>query len=536
MTPSCREIRTQPCRSTMLPAHSTTMSIPANASIRAVLGIDVGTTSVKAMLVGSDGAVIAESEVGHPITVPRPGWAEQHPDIWWRSTTLAARKAMQLADKDNRSIEVAAVGLGGQMHSSVFLDGDGEVIRPALLWNDVRTTPQCRQIMDTAGMDGLRSTVGNLPLEGFTAPKLLWLRQHEPQNYARLQTLLLPKDYIRYRISGDFATEPSDAAGTLLFDVRRRIWSEQMLHALEIDEGILPPVLKSHEITGVVSSAAAGELGIPAGTPIVGGGADNAASAVGCGITTGGVMQVSIGTSGTVLLPSAEPRVAEDMNLHTFCHAAPDMWYLMGVALSAGSALRWLRDTVAAGQSYDSLTADAAKTPIGGNGLLFLPYLTGERTPHNDADARGVFFGLSFSHSLAHLTRAVIEGVCFALRDSLELMRQQGVSPSEMRAIGGGSRSRMWLQTLADVFGLPIATVQISGGAAYGAALLAAIGCGMFASIEEAVQACVATDKVVEPDAKAIAQYDDLYGAYRRLYPALKGEFAALANLTAGQQ
>lgn len=520
----------------MLPARRIIMLISANASIRAVLGIDAGTTSVKAMLVGYDGAVIAESEFEHPISVPRPGWAEQHPDIWWRSTTLAARKTMQLAEKNNRSVEVAAVGLSGQMHSSVFLDGAGEVIRPALLWNDVRTTPQCRQIMDTVGMDGLRNTVGNLPLEGFTAPKLLWLRQHEPQNYARLQTLLLPKDYIRYRMSGDFSTEPSDAAGTLLFDVRRRVWSEQMLQALEIDEGILPPVLQSHGITGIVSGAAAGELGIPAGTPIVGGGADNAASAVGCGITTGGVMQVSVGTSGTVLLPSAEPRVAEDMNLHTFCHAAPEMWYLMGVALSAGSALRWLRDTVASGQSYDSLTADAAKTSIGGGGLLFLPYLTGERTPHNDADARGVFFGLSFSHSLAHLTRAVIEGVCFALRDSLELMRQQGVSPSEMRAVGGGSRSQMWLQTIADVFGLPIATVQISGGAAYGAALLAAIGCGMFASIDEAVQACVATDKLVEPDARAIAQYDDIYGAYRRLYPALKGEFAALANLTARQR
>ena len=508
----------------------------SNASIRAALGIDAGTTAVKAMLVGGDGAVIAESEVEHPVSVPRPGWAEQHPDMWWRSTTLAVRKAMQSANKNNRRVEVAAVGLSGQMHSSVFLDGDGEVIRPALLWNDVRTTPQCRQIMDTAGMDGLRGTVGNLPLEGFTAPKLLWLRQREPQNYARLRTLLLPKDYIRYRMSGDFATEPSDAAGTLLFDVRRRVWSERMLQALEIDERILPPVLKSHEITGIVSDAAASELGIPAGTPIVGGGADNAASAVGCGTTTGGIMQVSIGTSGAVLLPSAEPRIARDMNLHTFCHAAPDMWYLMGVALSAGSALRWLRDTAAAGQSYDALTADAAKTGIGGGGLLFLPYLTGERTPHNDANARGVFFGLSFSHSLPHLTRAVIEGVCFALRDSLELMRQQGISPSEMRAIGGGSRSRMWLQTIADVFGLPIATVRISGGAAYGAALLAAAGCGMFASLDEAAQACVATDNMVEPDANAIAQYNDLYAAYTRLYPALKSEFAALANLTAGQR
>ena len=505
-------------------------------STQTVLGIDIGTTAVKAMLVGSDGKMLAESEVEHPVSVPRPGWSEQHPEIWWRSTELAVRKTMQAAERDGRRVEIAAIGLSGQMHSSVFLDASGEVIRPALLWNDVRTTVQCEYILDTVGMDGLRGTVGNLPLEGFTAPKLLWLRENEPENYDRLHTLLLPKDYIRYRMSGEFATEPSDAAGTLLYDVRRRVWSEHILRALHLDADILPYVVESSEISGVLTSEAAATLGISAGVPIVGGGADNAAGAVGCGATDGSVMQVSIGTSGAVVTPASEPHVAPDMNLHTFCHAAPDLWYLMGVVLSAGSALRWLRDSIAAGQSYDAMTAKAENVPVGSDGLIFLPYLTGERTPHNDANARGVFFGLNFAHDAGHLTRAVFEGVCFAMRDSLELMRAQGVSPSEVRAIGGGARSRMWLQTLSNVFGLPISTVQPSGGAAYGAALLAAVGCGMFADIEEAVESCITTTSGAEPDAKETATYEELYGAYRRLYPALKDEFAALAGIAAARR
>ena len=391
-------------------------------------------------------------------------------------------------------------------------------------------------ITDTVGLPGLRSTVGNLPLEGFTAPKLLWLKQNEPDNYARLRVLLLPKDYIRYRLSGEYATEPSDAAGTLLFDIRHRRWSQPILQALEVDAGILPRVVESTEISGVVTTAAASELGIHAGIPIVGGGADNAAGAVGCGATDSSVMQVSIGTSGAVVLPSNEPHVAEDMNLHTFCHCAPNLWYLMGVIISAGSALRWMRDTFAPEASYDSLTAEAEQITPGSDGLLFLPYLSGERTPHNDSNARGVFVGLSLAHGRGHLTRAVVEGVCFAMRDSLELMRQQGVSPSEVRAIGGGARSRMWLQTLANVFGLPLATVQPAGGAALGAALLAAVGCGMFSSIQDAVQSCIKTGSAVEPEANLTTVYDELYDAYRQLYPALKSSFATLADINARQR
>lgn len=503
---------------------------------QAVLGIDIGTTAVKSMLVAADGSVLSESEAEHPVTVPRPGWSEQSPEMWWCSVITAVRQTLQSAERNGNRAEIASIGLSGQMHSSVFLDGNGEVIRPALLWNDVRTTAQCRQILDKIGMDGLHRTVGNLPFEGFTAPKLLWLRDSEPHNFDRLKTLLLPKDYIRYRLSGEYATEPSDAAGTLLYDVRNRVWSNTMLDALQLNPDILPPVVESTEISGVVSETAAAELGIPAGIPIVGGAADNAAGAVGCGATNPTVLQASIGTSGAVVLPASEPHVSADMNLHTFCHAAPKMWYLMGVILSAGSALRWLRDTIAPGQSYDSLTAEAQQVPAGSDGLLFLPYLTGERTPHNDANARGVFSGLSFAHSRAHLTRAVIEGVCFAMRDSLELMKRQGISPTQARAIGGGARSPMWLQTFANIFNLPIATVHPVGGAAYGAALLAAVGCGMFDTVDAAAQSCVATETAAQPDPALTATYEDFYHAYRRLYPALADEFAALASITAARR
>ena len=486
---------------------------------------------MKAVVVSADGSLLADAEVEQPIAVPRPGWAEQRPDMWRRNAVVAARQAIAEAQRGPGRIHIAAVGLTGQMHSSVFLDRDGEVIRPAILWNDTRTTPQRRFITDTLGMDGLRRGIANLPLEGFTAPKLLWLRDNEPENYARLRMLLLPKDYIRFWLTGDYATEPSDAAGTALFDVRRRRWSQQTLDALELDASILPPVAGSTEITGAVSRAAADALGVPPGIPVVGGGADNAAGAIGCGVVRADVMQVSIGTSGTLLLPTARPVVAPDMNLHTFCHCDPDLWYLMGTILSAGSALRWLRDTLGGGVSYETLTAEAATAPPGSDGLLFLPYLSGERTPHNDANARGVFFGLHSAHNRSHLARAVMEGVCFALRDSLELMREQGAYPQQARIIGGGARSSLWRQICADVFGLPIAITQPNAGPAYGAALLAAVGCGIFADARQAVEACVKPGAVVHPNLANVAAYNELHHAYKRLYPALKDHFANLAQL-----
>ena len=486
---------------------------------------------MKAVVVGADGNLLVDAEIEQPIAVPRPGWAEQCPDMWRRNAVAAARQAIAEAQGACGRIDIAAVGLTGQMHSSVFLDRYGEIIRPAILWNDTRTTPQRRFITDTLGMDGLRGGIANLPLEGFTAPKLLWLRDNEPENYARLRMLLLPKDYIRFWLTGDCATDPSDAAGTALFDVRRRHWSQQTLDALGLDADILPPVAGSTEITGAVSRAAADALGVPPGIPVVGGGADNAAGAIGCGVVRDDVMQVSIGTSGTLLLPTALPVVAPDMNLHTFCHCAPGLWYLMGTILSAGSALRWLRDTLGGGVSYETLTADAATAPPGSDGLLFLPYLSGERTPHNDANARGVFFGLHSAHNHSHLARAVMEGVCFALRDSLELMRAQGASPERARIIGGGARSSLWRQICADALGLPIATTQPNAGPAYGAALLAAVGCGVFADARQAAAACVKPGAAVHPNPANVAAYNELYHAYKRLYPSLKEQFANLAEL-----
>ena len=452
----------------------------------ALIGIDVGTTAVKAVAVDEMGRLLAEADVEQPISVPRPGWSEQHPETWWRSTKDAVSAVMAAVRRLPDAVDVRAVGLSGQMHSSVFLDRSGAVIRPALLWNDVRTTDQCREMTAALGLNGLRRTVGNLALEGFTAPKLLWLRDNEPASYDRLRTLLLAKDYIRYKLTGEFATEPSDAAGTLLFDVHRRRWSDDVLSALGISPELLPTVVGSTDVSGAVTPSVARDLGLPPSTPVIGGGADNAAGAVGSGVVVPGRVQSSIGTSGALVTPVGRPRIDRQMRLHTFCHSVPDLWYLMGVVLSAGNSLRWLRDILTEGGqvSYDLLTNEAAAVPPGSDGLLFLPYLTGERTPHNDSNARGVFFGLHLGHTRAHLVRAVMEGVTFALRDSLEIMRPMVETIPEVRAIGGGARSPLWRQMQADVFGTPVLSLGDATGPAYGAAIMAAVGVGLFDSIE----------------------------------------------------
>ena len=498
----------------------------------ALIGIDVGTTAVKAVAVDELGRVIAEADVEQPTSVPRPGWSEQRPEMWWRSTKGAVSTVMDAVRRLPDTVEVRAVGLSGQMHSSVFLDGSGAVIRPALLWNDVRTTEQCRQMTTALGLDGLRRTVGNLALEGFTAPKLLWLREYEPASYDRLRTLLLAKDYIRYRLTGELATEPSDAAGTLLFDVRRHRWSDEVLSALEIPTDLLPKVVGSTDVSGVLTPSVARELGLPQSTPVIGGGADNAAGAVGSGVVVPGRVQSSIGTSGALVTPVDRPRIDRQMRLHTFCHSVPDLWYLMGVVLSAGNALRWLRDILTEGGevSYDLLTNEAAAVTPGSGGLLFLPYLTGERTPHNDSNARGVFFGLHLGHTRGHLVRALMEGVTFALRDSLELMRPMVETIPEIRAIGGGARSPLWRQMQADVFGTPVLSLGDSGGPAYGAAIMAAVGAGMFDSIEQAADRWVSVTETTEPNVRSVPLYDELYQRYRELYPSLKSQFAHSAQ------
>ena len=490
------------------------------------LGIDVGTTAVKALVVDEDGVVVGEAESPLGVSVPGPGWAEQDPRDWWAGTVNAVRAACAQAGM----CEVEAIGLSGQMHSSVLLDKADKVLRPAILWNDVRTSSQCQAIADLVGKAGLRRMVGNPALEGFTAPKLLWMRDEEPHLFDQARTLLLPKDFVRLVMTGEKATEPSDAAGTLLFDVRRGRWSEEMVAALRLDPRMLPPVRGSAGGTGALTAGAAEALGLRKGIPVVGGGADNAAAAVGSGVVGQGALQASIGTSGTMLAPIERPRVDPGMRLHLFNHAVADRWYQMGVVLSAGAALAWFRRAMSGPggtpPSYDELISEAAHIPPGADGLTFLPYLTGERTPHADSNARGVFAGMHAGHQRGHLVRAVLEGVAFALRDSLELMRRLNVDADETVAVGGGARSAVWRQILADVFGMPVVTVAPSGGAPYGAAVLAAVGSGEFASVEEACRAWLRPLDRMEPSPVAMSAYEEAYERFRRLYPRLKRHFA----------
>ena len=494
------------------------------------LGIDVGTTAVKALVVGEDGKIAGEAESALEVSVPSPGWSEQHPDDWWKGTVEAVRASLEAAGVQG----VNAIGLSGQMHSSVLLDEDYRVVRPAILWNDVRTTDQCRFITERVGKAGLRRLVGNPALEGFTAPKLLWVREHEPKHFERTSKVLLPKDYVRFLMTGALATEPSDAAGTLLFDVKRGRWSEEMITGLQLDPAMLPPVFGSSEITGTLTPTAAEALGLKAGTPVVGGGADNAAASVGSGVVTPGTLQTSIGTSGAVVAPIDRPRVDTGMRIHSFNHAVDGTWYLMGVTLSAGAALGWYRQTLAwPGGSlpeYEEMIAEADATEPGANGLTFLPYLSGERTPHADSNARGAFSGLNVAHRRGHLTRAIMEGVTFALRDSLELMRKLGVDATEIVAVGGGARSAVWRQMQADVLGVPVVRVGPPGGAPYGAAVLAAVGAGRFGSVPEACESWLRPIDRVEPRSEMADLYDRAYSRFRELYPRLKRHFAEWAE------
>ena len=491
------------------------------------LGLDVGTSTVKAVLVNADGAVDASASAPLTLSTPRPGWAEQHPDDWWDAAVAAIRNV--LAARSNTGVR--AIGISGQMHSSVFLDASGQVIRPALLWCDGRTTAECAQITERAGGEShLREWVCNPALEGFTLPKILWLRTHEPAAYARLSKVLLAKDFIRLRLTDTIATEPSDASGTLMFDPARMRWSGQMLRAVKVPKSLLPDVGGSAEILGRVSARAAQITGLTCGTPVVGGGADNACGAAGVGVMSQGEAVASWGTSGTVLAPTSQPLVDPALRVHTFCHVAPKTWYVMGVVLSAGGAWSWYRDqlarepltTHAGSLSRDAqLDAEAAQIAPGADGVTFLPYLQGERTPHRDASARGAFLGLSLAHSRAHLTRAVLEGVCFALRDSVAILREMGLAPDSLLLTGGGARSELVRRLQAEIFGVPVTTVQREEGPAYGAALLAAVGAGAFPDIISATRATLTRTPLYTPAPGMHAQYDDAYARYRSAYTGL---------------
>jgi xylulokinase len=486
------------------------------------LGLDIGTSGVKAILVSADGSVVAAATTPLALSTPRPGWAEQHPDDWWRAAVQSIRSVVAQLPND----PVEAIGLSGQMHSSVFLDRAGDVVRPALLWCDGRTTAECAEITRLAGgEDRLREWVRNAALEGFTLPKVLWLRNHEPDAYARVATVVLAKDFIRYRLTGELASEPSDASGTLMFDPARLAWSDEMLSVTNVPRSLLPNVGGSSDVLGRVTGDAARATGLSVGTPVVGGGADNACGAAGVGVVAPGEAVASWGTSGTVLAPTAEPLVDPQLRAHTFCHVAPETWYVMGVVLSAGGAFAWYREQLArdlAGlpAADATLDAEAETAPLGADGVTFLPYLQGERTPHRDASARGAFLGLSLAHTRAHMTRAVLEGIAFALRDSLSILRDLGLSPSRLLLTGGGAKSPFIRRLQADVYGVPVSTVNREEGPAYGAALLAAVGAGAFPDLAAAARATLTRGAPEPPDSRAHEDYQAVYERFKGSYRA----------------
>ncbi|PYQ01837.1 MAG: xylulokinase [Acidobacteria bacterium] len=487
------------------------------------LGLDIGTSGVKAVLVDERGAVRSSATAPLRLATPRPGCAEQRPEEWWKAAVASVRRATRAA-KDAR---VAAVGLSGQMHSSVFLDARGSVIRPALLWCDGRTTAECREITARVGEGKLRDWVANAALEGFTLPKVLWLRTHEPERFARLAKVVLAKDYIRYRLTDSLATEPSDASGTLMFDTAHRRWSTEIMGALGLSPSLLPDLGESSEVLGRLSAAAARLTGLAAGTPVVGGGADNACGAAGVGVVSPGDAVASWGTSGTVLAPTAEPKVDPSLRAHTFCHVAPRTWYVMGVMLTAGGAFAWYRDVIArelAGRQDATLVLnqEAEKAPIGAGGVTFLPYLQGERTPHRDASARGAFVGLSLAHDRTHLSRAVLEGICFGLRDSLSILRGLGLPMEHLLLTGGGAKSPFIRRIQSEVYGLPVVRVNREEGPAFGAALLAAVGVGAFADLAAAARATLKRLPPERPRPENHRAYEDPYRRFQALYPALK--------------
>ncbi len=498
-----------------------------------LLGLDVGTSGAKAVLIAEDGRVIASATEAYPLATPHPLWSEQDPADWWRGSRTALGRVVAESGVDQQ--EIAGIGLTGQMHGAVFLDAQDQVIRPAILWNDGRTGAQCAAMTDQIGAERLIQIAGNPALTGFQAPKLLWLREHEPQHYARVQQVLLPKDYIRLLLTGERASDASDAAGTLLLDLHQRDWSDDLLAALDIPRAWLPRVYEGPEVTGQLRSDVAEGLGLRAGLPVIAGGGDNAAAAVGTGIIREGVISSSIGTSGVLFAHSDDVRLDPQGRLHTFCHAVPGAYHLMAVTLSAGGSFQWLRNMLRAGMNdpaldYDRLVPLAEGTPPGAEGLLFLPYLSGERTPHRDPLARGAFVGLTLRHTLGHMTRSVMEGVIFSLRDGLEIMRELGLDVSEIRAIGGGARSTLWRQMQADILGSPITTMRVEEGPAFGAALLAGVGAGVYPDAASAVSAAVRTGDAVEPQPEAQRAYDELYALYRELYGALSPTFHALAR------
>jgi xylulokinase len=473
-------------------------------SVTSLIGLDIGTSSVKGIAVAPDGEVLQVAESGYPLSIPRAGWAEQDPGDWWSAT----QDVLGQLDRP----DVAGIGLSGQMHGLVALDAADEVIRPAILWNDGRTGAECEEIEATLGLERLIELTGNRALPGFTAPKLLWLRHNEPESYARIAHVLLPKDYVRLRLCGERATDVADASGTLLLDVARRSWSSDVLEALELDRAWLPEVVESPARTGSTGD----------GIPVAAGAGDQAAGALGVGVDRPGALSIVLGTSGVVFAALDAFHAEPEGRVHAFCHALPETWHAMGVMLSAAGALRWLRDVTDPSVEFGALVAEAERWDPGAEGVTFLPYLAGERTPHADPDARGAFAGLSLHHDRGALVRAVLEGVAYGLRDGLDLVRGIGAPADIGRVSGGGARSDLWLRIVASVLELPLQRVAVQEGAAYGAALLGGVAGGVFADPQEAVAACVRPGEIIEPDPAWIGAYAEGRERFRALYPALR--------------
>lgn len=490
------------------------------------LGIDTSTTATKALLIDETGKVLAVASSEYSYETPRPLWSEQSPTLWWDATVESIRNVLASTGID--PAQVGGIGLTGQMHGLVLLDEEGNVLRPAILWNDQRTQSQCDEIHRLVGKERFIQSTGNVALTGFTAPKILWVKENEPDIFARAKHVLLPKDYVRLQLTDEYAMDKADGAGTVLFDLKKRDWSEDVLAALDIPRAWMPRTFEGPEFTGYVTQEAAQQTGLKVGTPVAAGGGDQAASAVGTGAIRAGVVSISLGTSGVVFATTDGPTIEPQGRLHAFCHSLPDRWHLMGVMLSAAGSLRWHRDTFAPGASYDDLLAPAEKIPAGSDGLLFLPYLTGERTPHPDPLARAAFVGLTVRHSLPHLTRAVLEGVAFGLRDSFELMKSSGLeNVTQVRVTGGGARSLLWKQILADILHAEVVTVNAMEGAAYGAAILAATGANRFPSVEAACDQMIQVTSSVHPGQDQ-SVYENQYALYRDLYPALRPTFHSL--------
>lgn len=497
------------------------------------IGLDVGTTGAKAILINESGKVAGTASSEFPMFNPKPLWSEQNPEDWWKAVQESFKKI--IGDSKVNPDSIKGIGLTGQMHGLVMLDKEGKVLRPCIMWNDQRTLKECEEITSKVGFDNMLRITGNAVLPGFTAPKIMWVRKNEPSIFEKTEHILLPKDYIRYCLTNEFAMDVSDASGTSLLDVNKRDWSEQVLTKLEIPAGWMPRVYESTEITGVLTKEAAELTGLKAGTPVAAGAGDQAAGGVGTGTIKNGIASVVLGTSGVVFAHTDKLTIEPEGRLHSFCHASPGTWHVMGVTLSAAGSFRWFRDTFCEQEMreasklktdvYDLLTRKAAEVQAGSEGLIFLPYLTGERTPYADPAAKGTFTGITVRHNKNHFTRSVLEGVAYSLKDCLELNRKIGLHANEIRISGGGARSMLWKQILADIFNVELVMLNSTEGAPYGAALLAAAATGTFNSVEEACEKCIKKESITEPIEENVRVYEEYYQVYRNLYPDLKLSF-----------